>query len=157
VNEEICTIISCLGAGISSDFKIEDSKYGKIIIMTDADTDGAHIQILLLTFFYRFMRPLIEHNHVFIAMPPLYRITNKNSKTFSYAWDEQQLAEEKKRNGNYEIQRYKGLGEMNADQLKDTTMDAETRQLIKVTIEDAALAERRVNVLMGDNASSRKE
>jgi topoisomerase-4 subunit B len=85
VNEEICTIISCLGAGISSDFKIEDSKYGKVIIMTDADTDGAHIQILLLTFFYRFMRPLIEHNHVFIAMPPLYRITNKNSKAFSYA------------------------------------------------------------------------
>ncbi|GHU31549.1 hypothetical protein FACS1894166_03220 [Bacilli bacterium] len=84
-NEEICTIISCLGAGIAADFKVEDLKYGKVIIMTDADTDGAHIQVLLLTFFYRFMKPLIEHNKVFIAMPPLYRITNKNTKAISYA------------------------------------------------------------------------
>jgi topoisomerase-4 subunit B len=156
-NEEICTIISCLGAGIAADFKIGELKYGKVIIMTDADTDGAHIQCLLLTFFYRFMKPMIEQNRVFIAMPPLYRITNKTTKAISYAWDEQQLAEEKKRNPNYEIQRYKGLGEMNADQLKETTMDANTRQLIKVNIEDVALAERRVNVLMGDNAGIRKE
>jgi topoisomerase-4 subunit B len=84
-NEEICTIISCLGAGLGNEFKIEDLKYGKVVIMTDADTDGAHIQILLLTFFYRFMKPLIEHNKVFIALPPLYRITNKNTKAITYA------------------------------------------------------------------------
>ena len=156
-NEEICTIISCLGAGIGPEFKIEDLKYGKVIIMTDADTDGAHIQILLLTFFYRFMKPLIEHNKVFIALPPLYRVTNKNTKAITYAWDDQTLEEAKKKNPNHEIQRYKGLGEMNADQLKQTTMDITSRQMIKVTIEDAALAERRVNVLMGDNANIRKE
>jgi topoisomerase-4 subunit B len=156
-NEEICTIISTLGAGISSDFKIEDLKYGKIIIMTDADTDGAHIQVLLLTFFYRFMKPLIEHGKIFIALPPLYRITNKISKAINYAWDEQTLAEEKKKHPHHEIQRYKGLGEMSAEQLRETTMKVDTRQLVKVSIEDAALAERRVNVLMGDNAAVRKE
>ncbi|MDR3257544.1 MAG: DNA topoisomerase IV subunit B [Mycoplasmataceae bacterium] len=156
-NEEICTIISCLGAGIAADFKIEDLKYGKVIIMTDADNDGAHIQVLLLTFFYRFMKPLIENQRVFIALPPLYRITNKNTKAISYAWDDHSLAEEKKHNPNHEIQRYKGLGEMSAEQLRETTMNLESRQLIKVSIEDAALAERRVNVLMGDNAANRKE
>jgi topoisomerase-4 subunit B len=156
-NEEICTIISCLGAGISTDFKVEELKYGKVIIMTDADTDGAHIQVLLLTFFYRFMKPLIENGKVYIALPPLYRITNKNTKTISYAWDDQTLTDEKRKNPHHEIQRYKGLGEMSAEQLRETTMKPETRQLIKVSIEDAALAERRVNVLMGDNASIRKE
>ncbi|MDR2823214.1 MAG: DNA topoisomerase IV subunit B [Mycoplasmataceae bacterium] len=156
-NEEICTIISCLGAGIGADFKIEDLKYGKVIIMTDADTDGAHIQVLLLTFFYRFMKPLFEHNKVFIAMPPLFRITNRSTKAVKYLWDDHALTEEKKINPHHELQRYKGLGEMSATQLWETTMNYETRQLIKVSIEDAALAERRVNVLMGDNAAIRKE
>jgi topoisomerase-4 subunit B len=156
-NEEICTIISSLGAGISTDFRIEDLKYGKVIIMTDADTDGAHIQVLLLTFFYRFMKPLIENHKVFVALPPLYRITNKTTKTISYAWDDQSLEDEKKKNPHHEIQRYKGLGEMSAEQLRETTMNVNTRQLIEISIEDAALAERRVNVLMGDNAAIRKE
>ncbi|MDR0545700.1 MAG: DNA topoisomerase IV subunit B [Mycoplasmataceae bacterium] len=156
-NEEICTIMSCIGAGIGADFNIEDCKYGKVIIMTDADVDGAHIRTLLLTFFYRFMKPLIEHRRIFIALPPLYRVTNKTNKQLFYAWDEQQLNSLKKKNPNCEIQRYKGLGEMSAEQLKQTTMNVDNRQLINVSIEDAALAERRVNILMGDNASLRKE
>ncbi|MDR1991533.1 MAG: DNA topoisomerase IV subunit B [Mycoplasmataceae bacterium] len=156
VNEEICTIISTLGTGIGDEFKLENLKYDKVIIMTDADTDGAHIQVLLLTFFYRFMKPLIENHKVYIALPPLYRITNKNSKAVSYAWNEQTLNEEKKKNVNHEIQRYKGLGEMSAEQLRETTMNVLTRQLIKVSIDDIALAERRVSELMSDNVAIRK-
>ncbi len=156
-NEEIGTIISCIGASIGSDFDINKSNYGKIIIMTDADTDGAHIRILLLTFFYRYMRPLIENGKVYIALPPLYKFTNTKSKKFYYVWEDYELEELKKENSSYEIQRYKGLGEMNAEQLWETTMDPENRQLIQVSIEDAALTERRVSILMGEDSNKRKE
>lgn len=156
-NEEISTIISSIGGSIGSDFCLPDVKYSKIIIMTDADTDGAHIRILLLTFFYRYMKELIESGRVYIALPPLYKLTNTKNKREFYVWEDYELEELKKTNPNYEIQRYKGLGEMNADQLWSTTMDPETRQLIKVSIEDAALTERRVSILMGDDSSKRKE
>lgn len=156
-NEEIATIISSIGGSIGSDFEIDSIKYNKIIIMTDADTDGAHIRILLLTFFYRYMRPLIENGNVYIALPPLYKFTNTKNKKEYYVWEDYELEELKETNPNYEIQRYKGLGEMNAEQLWETTMNPETRQLIKVSIEDAALTERRVSTLMGDDSSKRKE
>ncbi|WP_036463777.1 DNA topoisomerase IV subunit B [Mycoplasmopsis sturni] len=156
-NNEIGTIINTIGAGFGKDFDSTKAQYGKIIIMTDADTDGAHIQVLLLTFFYRFMKPLIEEGKVFIALPPLYKITNKASKNHIYAWDDDELEEILANyKGAYELQRYKGLGEMNADQLWETTMNPETRTLIKATIEDASLAERRVSALMGDNVLSRR-
>ncbi|XQP55428.1 MAG: DNA topoisomerase IV subunit B [Mycoplasmoidaceae bacterium] len=155
-NEEISTIILALGAGINEDYDEEALRYHKVVIMTDADVDGSHIRILLLTFFYRFMRKLIENGHVYIALAPLYKVTKKNSKEFAYAWNEQELEELRSKFKSCEIQRYKGLGEMNADQLKETTMAKENRKMIKVTIEDAALAERRISTLMGDNASLRK-
>ncbi|MDY5278641.1 DNA topoisomerase IV subunit B [Sharpea porci] len=159
-NEEIGTMINTINAGYGSDFHVEDAAYDKIIIMTDADTDGAHIQILLLTFFYRYMRGLIQAGKVYIAMPPLYKISKKNGKkdNIVYAWDEKELEAAKKKIGKgYNVQRYKGLGEMNADQLWETTMNPETRTLIQVTIEDAALVERRVSVLMGDKVEPRRE
>lgn len=156
-NEEIGTIITCLGAGVLKNFDLTKLKYNKIIIMTDADTDGAHIQILLLTMFYRYMKPLVENGHVYIAQPPLYKITNKRTKKFVYAWEEDELDELKKEYQSYEIQRYKGLGEMNADQLWDTTMNPETRSLIRISLDDLIIAERQLNILMGDNAQLRKE
>ncbi len=155
-NNEINTMIQTIGAGIGSDFKIEDCNYDKVIIMTDADDDGAHIAILLLTFFYRFMKPLIENGHLYIAMPPLYALKNGN-KIYGYAWDDDGAEEIKKQNKiKLEKQRYKGLGEMNAEQLWETTMDPSKRSLIKVNLTDAALAERRVSVLMGDKVEPRK-
>ena len=156
-NEEINTIIHTIGAGVGSDFDFKDSNYDKVIIMTDADDDGAHIQILLLTFFYRYMKALIENGKLFIAMPPLYKVTF--GKNFYYAWTDEQRKEMIEKNSNITpvTQRYKGLGEMNADQLWETTMNPETRSLIKVNITDAALAEKRVSVLMGDKVEPRKE
>ncbi len=154
-NEELNTIIHCINAGIGPSFNASDSNYNKVIIMTDADTDGAHIQVLLLTFFYRYMRELIVKGMVYIALPPLYKVTK--GKQSSYAFDEIQLEQEKKRLGKVEIQRYKGLGEMNATQLWDTTMDPKVRKLIQVTIEDGVLADRRVSVLMGDKPNLRRE
>ena len=159
-NEEISTIINTVGAGVGADFNADDSNYAKVIIMTDADTDGAHIQVLLLTFFYRYMRGLIQTGRVYIAMPPLYKVSKKNGKgeDVEYAWDDEQLEQAKKTIGRgYTVQRYKGLGEMNADQLWETTMNPETRTLIQVSIEDAALVERRVSVLMGDKVEPRRE
>lgn len=155
-NEEINTMIHTIGAGIGTEFKIEDSNYDKIIIMTDADDDGAHIQILLLTFFYRYMRPMIEAGKVYIALPPLYKISKK--QTNLYAWTDEERDEDVKKVGKgYALQRFKGLGEMNADQLWETTMNPESRMLIRVRIDDAQLAERRVTTLMGDQASARRK
>ena len=154
-NEEINTMIYTIGAGYGSNFIEEDMQYDKIIIMTDADDDGAHIQCLLLTFFYKYMRPLIEKGHLYIAMPPLFKITSGKETKYAYTTDE--LKDMTKSLNKYEIQRYKGLGEMNAVQLWETTMAPKTRTLIRVTIEDAALAEKRVNVLMGDKVEPRKE
>ena len=158
-NEEIATIINTIGAGFGQSFDIEDIHYGKIIIMTDADTDGAHIQTLLLTFFYHYMRTLITSGHVYIAVPPLYRIYKEENKKLiqEYAWDDAGLeAAKKKVGGQYKINRYKGLGEMDAIQLKETTMDPKTRLLIQVDISDPFLVEDRVNVLMGKDASLRR-
>ncbi|WP_454961797.1 DNA topoisomerase IV subunit B [Eggerthia catenaformis] len=159
-NEEIATMINTINAGYGSDFNADDSAYDKVIIMTDADTDGAHIQILLLTFFYRYMKGLIQSGKVYIAMPPLYKVSKREGKKSKivYCWDESELEAAKRKAGRgYSIQRYKGLGEMNADQLWETTMNPETRTLIQVTIEDAALVERRVSVLMGDKVEPRRE
>ena len=153
-NEEINTMIYTIGAGVGTDFDPDDIEYDKVIIMTDADDDGAHIQVLLLTFFYRFMRPLIELGKLYIALPPLYKVTNGKNVSYAYSNEElEELTEGKK----CEIQRYKGLGEMNADQLWETTMNPSSRTLIKVNIDDASLAEKRVSVLMGDKVEPRKE
>lgn len=156
-NEELNTLIYAIGAGVGSDFNASDSNYGKIIIMTDADDDGAHIQILLLTFFYRFMRPLIEEGMLYIAKPPLYALDFGKYK--EYVATDEELDERKKdlKPNSYKIQRFKGLGEMDADELYDTTMNPASRSLIKVSITDAALAEKRVSVLMGDKVEPRKE
>ncbi len=155
-NEEINTIIHTVGAGVGSDFDIKDCNYDKVIIMTDADDDGAHIQILLLTFFYRYMKPLIENGKLYIAMPPLYKLFN--GKTIYYAWSDEERKEILgKSKIKLETQRYKGLGEMNANQLWETTMDPNTRSLVKVNINDVALAEKRVSILMGDKVEPRKE
>ena len=159
-NEEISTIIHTIGAGVGADFSVEDAAYDKVVIMTDADTDGAHIQVLLLTFFYRYMRPLIEAGKVYIALPPLYKVSKGSGKKqeIAYAWTENELdAAIKKIGKGYILQRYKGLGEMNADQLWDTTMNPETRTLIRVKIEDGARAERRVTTLMGDKVEPRRK
>ncbi|WP_412990321.1 DNA topoisomerase IV subunit B [Pediococcus siamensis] len=158
-NEEISTMIYTIGAGVGAEFNIEDRNYDKIIIMTDADTDGAHIQILLLTFFYKYMRPMIDQGHVYIALPPLYRLQKGKGKKLKtvYAWTDEELAKASKAMGRgFTLQRYKGLGEMNADQLWETTMNPETRTLVRVRIDDAALAERRVTTLMGDKVEPRR-
>ena len=155
-NEEINTLIHTIGAGVGSTFDVNESNYDKVIIMTDADVDGAHIQILLLTFFYYFMRSLIEEGKLYIALPPLYGLFY--SKEHFYAYTDEELEEIKKSHtGKFTIQRYKGLGEMDAHQLWDTTMNPDTRTLIRVKIEDAALAEKRVKILMGDKVEPRKE
>ncbi len=154
-NEELNTLIYTLGAGVGPDFDYEESNYGKVIIMTDADDDGSHIQILLLTFFYRYMRPLLEQGMVYIALPPLYKVTK--GKTTQYVYSDQELDALRRKLGKVEIQRYKGLGEMNATQLWETTMDPSQRTLIKVGISDGVKAERRVTVLMGDKAELRRK
>lgn len=159
-NEEINTIIHAVGAGVGADFNVDDSNYDKVVIMTDADTDGAHIQVLLLTFFYRYMKPLIEAGKVFIALPPLYKVSKGAGKKeiIEYAWSDDDLQGAIKKVGKgYMLQRYKGLGEMNADQLWDTTMNPETRTLIRVRIDDAARAERRITTLMGDKVEPRRK
>ncbi len=154
-NEEIVSIINAIGAGFGKDFDITKSNYRRVIIMTDADTDGAHIQTLLLTFFFRYMRPLIENGYVFIATPPLYKLVIKNN--VQYAWTDEELREKIGNQKNVSIQRYKGLGEMNAEQLWDTTMDPANRTLIQVDIGEVDEAESRMNILMGDDVEPRRE
>lgn len=153
-------MIYTIGAGVGPEFNLADSNYDKIIIMTDADTDGAHIQILLLTFFYRYMRPLVQAGHVYLALPPLYKLqkTQKQKTRIEYAWTEKELKTDIQDLGSgYSLQRFKGLGEMNADQLWETTMNPRSRTLVRVRIDDAALAERRVTTLMGDKVAPRRQ
>lgn len=159
-NEEINTMIYTIGAGVGTEFNIEDANYDKIIIMTDADTDGAHIQTLLLTFFYKYMRPMINAGRVYIALPPLYKLqkTVKKKTVVKYAWTDAELKTAEKEIGKgFTLQRFKGLGEMNADQLWETTMNPETRTLVRVKIEDDTLAEKRVSTLMGDRVEPRRK
>ncbi|MEW9082278.1 DNA topoisomerase (ATP-hydrolyzing) subunit B [Caldanaerobacter subterraneus] len=156
-NEEIRSIITALGTGIGEDFDISKLRYHKVIIMTDADVDGSHIRTLLLTFFFRFMKPLIENGHIYIAQPPLYKIT-KGKKVY-YAYSDRELDKILSEIGreNIVVQRYKGLGEMNADQLWETTMDPEKRTMLKVTLEDAIAADEIFTILMGDKVEPRRE
>ncbi len=155
-NEEIRTIISALGTGIGSEFDIESLKYHKVIILSDADQDGAHIRAILLTFFFRYMRDLIKEGHVYVGMPPLYKV--HKGKVEEYAYDDKELQEKIAKVGRgYGIQRYKGLGEMNPSQLWDTTLNPESRSLMQVTIEDAAEADKMITVLMGDEVAERKK
>lgn len=159
-NEEINTMIYTIGAGVGTEFNIEDANYDKVIIMTDADTDGAHIQTLLLTFFYKYMRPMINAGRVYIALPPLYKLqkTVKKKTVVKYAWTDAELKTAEKEIGKgFTLQRFKGLGEMNADQLWETTMNPETRTLVRIKIEDDALAEKRVSTLMGDRVEPRRK
>jgi DNA gyrase subunit B len=154
-NEEIKTLISALGAGIGEDFNTENLKYGKVIILSDADQDGGHIRCILLTFFFRYMKELITEGHVYIGLPPLYKITKRNETRYVYSDAELDRAKEEMGRG-CEIQRYKGLGEMNAEQLWSTTLDPQRRKMVKVSIEDVAEAEKIVSTLMGDAADQRK-
>lgn len=156
-NEEIRTIITALGTGISDEFDIEKARYHKIIIMTDADVDGSHIRTLLLTFFYRYMKPLIEKGYIYIAQPPLFKVKAGSSEKYIYNERDLEMHLKNLENRNYSIQRYKGLGEMNPDQLWDTTMDPETRTILQVTLEDAIQADEIFNILMGDKVEPRRE
>ncbi|MBR1417187.1 MAG: DNA gyrase subunit B [Bacilli bacterium] len=156
-NAELRLIEYAIGAGLGQDFDPKESNYGKVIIMTDADVDGSHIQILLITFFYKFMRPLIEEGMLYIATPPLYSIETGAKGVKEYIATDDELEERKKTlKGNYKLQRFKGLGEMNADELYDTTMSPKNRRLIRVSLTDAALAEKRIHTLMGDEVAPRK-
>lgn len=159
-NEEINTMIYAIGGGVGPEFDLDAVNYDKVIIMTDADTDGAHIQVLLLTFFYRYMKPLLEAGKVYLAMPPLYKVSKGRGKKekVEYAWTDEELQEVTAKMGSgYILQRYKGLGEMNADQLWQTTMNPQSRLLIRVTLDDAAVIERRVTTLMGNKVAPRRK
>lgn len=154
-NDECRSIITALGTGIGEDFELKNLKYHKIIILSDADQDGAHIRALLLTFFYRYTKELITGGHVYMGMPPLYKVQKGNNVT--YAYDDEELARITKGMKGYTLQRYKGLGEMNPEQLWETTLNPENRSLVQVTIEDAAYVEHLVTLLMGDKVAPRKE
>ena len=154
-NDECRSIITALGTGIGEDFELKNLKYHKIIILSDADQDGAHIRALLLTFFYRYTKELITGGHVYMGMPPLYKVQKGNNVT--YAYDDEELARITKGMKGYTLQRYKGLGEMNPEQLWETTLNPENRSLVRVTIEDAAYVEHLVTLLMGDKVAPRKE
>jgi len=154
-NNEIRNIITALGTGIGDDFQLDRARYHKVVIMTDADVDGSHIRTLLLTFFYRYMRELVEAGYVYIAQPPLYQI--KRGKSTSYAYSDSELARALEGAGKAAIQRYKGLGEMNPEQLWETTMDPEKRTMLKVTLEDAMEADEIFSILMGERVEPRRE
>ncbi|MDQ0417880.1 DNA gyrase subunit B [Croceifilum oryzae] len=157
-NEEIRTMITAFGTGISDDFNIEKARYHKIVIMTDADVDGAHIRTLLLTFFYRYMRPLIEHGYVYIAQPPLFKVSQGKKELYAYNDRmKDELVKTLEGKGRIDIQRYKGLGEMNAGQLWETTMDPESRTLLQVSLDDAMDADEVFEMLMGDRVEPRRD
>jgi len=156
-NEEIKTIITAIGTGIAEDFDISKVRYGKIIIMTDADVDGSHIRTLLLTFFYRYMKPLIEEGYVYSALPPLYKISVGKANYYAYSDEEKEKIVKSLKGKNFTVQRYKGLGEMNPEQLWETTMNPETRKLLKITLEDAIKANNIFSILMGEDVKKRKE
>ena len=157
-NDEIRTIISALGTGIGSDeFDVSKLRYSKVILMTDADVDGAHIRTLLLTFFFRYMKDLIEQGHIYIAQPPLYRIYNGKEEYYAYDDEERDDLLEKLERKKVAVQRYKGLGEMNPEQLWKTTMDPEHRTLLQVTIEEAFEADHIFSMLMGDQVEPRRK
>jgi len=163
-NDKLSPVITAIGAGIGNDFNVEKIRYGKIILMADADVDGAHIRTLLLTFFFRYMRPLIDQGHIFIAQPPLFKLSKKGMED-EYCYSDEELEtklnaienEKGIKRDSINIQRYKGLGEMNSEQLWDTTMNPETRILLKVTLEDAARADQIFSVLMGEDVAPRRE
>jgi len=154
-NDEFRSIITALGTGIAEDFDLSSLKYYKVIILADADQDGAHIRSILLTFFFRYMRDLVADGHVYIGMPPLYAV--KKNSGIQYAYDDKELKKVTTGLKGYTLQRYKGLGEMNPEQLWETTMDPEHRKLMQVTIEDAAQADSLITVLMGDKVEPRRE
>ncbi|MBP5444732.1 MAG: DNA topoisomerase IV subunit B, partial [Acholeplasmatales bacterium] len=160
-NNEIMSMIQAFGTGIKDEFDVTKARYHKVVIMTDADVDGAHIRILLLTFFYRYMRGLIEEGYVYSACPPLYKISAGNGKYVDYAYTDDELEKLKKddrfKNARYEVQRYKGLGEMDASQLWETTMDPEKRTLLRITVDDAIEADHLFTTLMGDEVDPRRK
>jgi DNA gyrase subunit B len=155
-NKEIQALVSALGVGLGDEFDLERLRYGRIIIMTDADVDGAHIRTLLLTFFFRYMPQLVEAGHLFIAQPPLYLMKHKKEKIYAYTEEEKDAFLKGKR-GKVDLQRYKGLGEMNPDQLWDTTMNPENRTLLQVAVEDAAAADTTFDMLMGSEVPPRRK
>ena len=159
-NEKLTPVVTALGCGLGDDLEIEKLRYGKIIIMADADVDGSHIRTLLLTFFFRFMRPVIEQGHVYLAQPPLFKVSR--GKQFRYAFSDEErdiyIKELSGENGaKVDVQRYKGLGEMDPEQLWETTMDPETRTMIKVEMEDAVKADEIFTILMGDKVEPRRQ
>ena len=157
-NEKLKPVIQAVGSGIGADFDISKIRYGNVIIMADADVDGAHIRTLLLTFFFRYMRPLLEQGHVFLAQPPLYKVSKRGMQDV-YCYTDEELDEQLEKIGrdNVSIQRYKGLGEMNPEQLWETTMNPENRILIKVTMDDAMKADQIFTILMGDEIEPRRK
>ena len=158
INQEIKNMITAFGCGVGNEFNMDKLRYHRIVCMTDADVDGAHIRILMLTFFYRYMRPLIENGFVYIAMPPLYKVTKNKQEHYVYDDKElQALLDKLGRDNKAEIQRYKGLGEMSSEQLWTTTMNPETRTMMKVTMEDAMAADEIISLLMGDKVEPRRE
>jgi DNA gyrase subunit B len=155
-SKEIRALITALGTGVGDQFNLDTLRYGRVIIMTDADVDGAHITTLLLTFFFRYMQPLIENGHLYIAQPPLYKISTSRQQQYVYSEEEKEQLLKKLRASNVGIQRYKGLGEMNPGQLWETTMDPASRTILQVTVEDAASADRTFDMLMGSTVPPRR-
>lgn len=155
-NEKLMPVVTALGCGLGEDFDLSKLRYGKIIIMADADVDGSHIRTLLLTFFFRFMRPLVEEGHVYLAQPPLYRLSKGKNHSYAYS-DNERDSIMAQLGSNYEIQRYKGLGEMDSEQLWETTMNPETRIMLRVEVEDAEVADETFTILMGDKVEPRRD